>query len=275
MFGDTQLDSGIQGPNQAAIEAEGANNKFHEQLANLTPQEVNKGGDKIVAQAAATPQEKTPIERLEGVAEAYEKGGNKLTPEMKKDMEDIIAKSDVPSALVPGLEKALTDKKAEAQKWLTPEKQAEIKTAKDAANEAFKKLSPEDQQAVGTLNMLKGLAGDDADAKKEIDDAIKEAAPAFHEKLAAFDKLVEPIQKLQTELQETAQKLAVEQNQSLVTRATYTQMLLENGDKAGAGKQITDMVSKAPQLLEDEEFRGRVEAAGLKLEELKPKKEKE
>lgn len=275
MYGDAQLDSGIQGPNQAEIEAQGANNKFHEQLAALTPQETNKAGDQKIAAQTATPQEKTPIERLEGAVEVYEKNGHKLTPEIKKDMEDIIAKSDVPSPLVPGLEKAMADKKAEAEKWLTPEKQAEIKTAKEAVNDEFKKLSPEDQQTVGMLNALRGLAGDDADAKKQIDDQIKAAAPALSDKLTAFEKVTEPLQKMQSEFGETAQKLAVEQSQALVTRGTYTQMLLENGDKDGASKQIKDIVTKAPQVLDSEEFQGLIKAAGLKVEDFRPKKEKE
>lgn len=101
---------------------------------------------------------------------------------------------------------------------------------------------------------------------------MKEVAPAFHDKLTAFGKVMEPFEKLQSEFDEAAQKLAIEQSQSLVTRGTYTQMLLENGDKDGAGKQIRDIVTRAPQVLEDEEFQALVKAAGLKVEDLRLKK---
>jgi|AGTN01.2.fsa_nt_gi hypothetical protein len=232
-----------------------------------------KPGDVLpVGNGSEEQAQESALKRLGKTVTEYEAGGSKLTPALRDQFEDIIVASDTPSPLIPGMSRRLTELRNEGVALLTPEKKQEIDETKGSLQTAMKALPLDKAKAFQDLAYVRTLARSDEEYTANIERQMETVAPGVLSKLEAYEKAVEPLTKIENEFSDVSNKLSTELGQNLITRSTYADLLLKDGDKQTAERYLREAYEKAPSLIENEEFVELMNRAGLKAEDMqKPK----
>lgn len=232
-------------------------------------QEGTKPGDVVPAGKESGEQaQPTAMQRLARTVTEYQAGGNKLTPSLREKFEDVIVASDAPSPLVPPLSKRLSDLRNEGSALLTPEKKREIDQTKAELQSAVKALPQGDAKKFQDLAYIRSLAKGDRELTTSFEAQMETVAPGVLSKLKAYEKAVEPLTKIEKEYAEVSDKLSTELGQNLITRSTYADLLLKDGDKQTAERYLREAYEKAPSIIENQEFVELMIRAGIKVEDL-------
>ncbi len=203
----------------------------------------------------------TPMDRLEKAAEEYMKTG-KLTPELRKRFEGVVAESDKgPSPRIPVLEKQIQGLADEAKAYFTQEKQQEAKTLQDDINTQVSSLSEQEQQGLKLMLFMRALTP--PDERKEMDDAIEKMVPGLMDKSKKLEAVMGPVREKYKEAMSIQEEIELEKKANIMSRVVYAEVLLDAGDEKGAQKLIREAAVKDQKLLDSEYFVDLAERAGL------------
>lgn len=219
-----------------------------------------------------TQTEPTALQRLAETVSDYEAGGHKLTPELRQQFESIIVASDSPSPLIPQMMSRLTEIGKEGTALLTPEKKREIDETKERLQAAVRALPPENAKRFQDLAYIRAAARGDSYLTTNFETQMEAVAPGVLNKLKAYENAVEPLTKIENEFSEVSRRLSTEMGQHLISRSTYVDVLLKDGDTATAERYLREAYNMEPTIVENEEFMELMNRAGVKADDLKKPK---
>lgn len=211
----------------------------------------------------------TALQQLAKTVGEYEAGGHKLTPELRQRFESIIVASDSPSPLIPQMTSRLEELGKEGAALLTPEKKREIDETKEQLQSAVRALPPVEAKRFQDLAYIRAAARGDSDLTTNFETQMEAVAPGVLNKLKAYENAVEPLTKIENEFSEVSTRLSSEMGQHLISRSTYVDVLLKDGDTATAERYLREAYNMEPTIIENEEFMELMDRAGLKADDLK------
>jgi hypothetical protein len=229
-----------------------------ENNSNAFLEEVAAKSEKTDAPAAEKSQaaikDGTALGELKGAMIALRTNKMELTPTIKKQFDDAIALSDTPSPRLPELEKQAKQLASEMEKAFPKEKQEETGKLMEGINAKLEASHLSDQEKTVMAMMMQARDKADPANKKEIDAAINERVPGLAKDLDTVNELIKPLGAVEGKAKELVAEMKQEQQQDVLTRIAYAQVLHILGDDPQARKLIRDAAAKHQELLKDSSF---------------------
>ncbi|MBX9722680.1 MAG: hypothetical protein K2X81_14875 [Candidatus Obscuribacterales bacterium] len=256
----------VAGPLHLVDNNDGLRAEFMEAGLKNKPTD-RKSEEKKLSTPPAAPD--SALGQIGDALKSMSKNGFELTPDLKKQFENAIAKADSgDSPRLATLNKELEKTRQDAEKILTPERQKTLIDTKEDMNSRLSKanLSAEQKQAIDALIAKRESSPKD---KAAIDAVVNKIVPGLLKDIDKLESAMKPVLEAATKIEQKNHEIELEQKQSSIARVVYAEVLYGSGDKAGARQQLRAAAVKDQSLLQDETFAEFADELGLSVKDLK------